>query len=287
MKQTFTVKESRELEPYYRPMIHSLYLPHQSPNLFCLHAHRFLYTGWIGSNLVAAIAVDCRDLETAHHIRLSDAAYKDLAMLRGLIDRVLYRLQSDLSQKTTVSLTIRNDQACNVLNCFTAIEFVPCSEATTYHLPLFPFQKQSYAQWELALEHRDSAQDWLTARNQHASVLPGALPLSTRAVEELYQNQYAMYSLRKDGRVVGSMYGRFECSRLHIHELYIAGDDTTRREAISFLQQSFFFKLKLLYDVSVTITSLQPNIREALLKQKATATSLSTYTLVKELSPLL
>lgn len=285
MKQTFTIKESRHLPPHLRFLLHSLYPSQRVPNLFSLPPKCSVYTGWLGDDLVAAVTVDYRDLHTTHQIRLADAAYKDTTSLRGLIDRVLYQFHSQVRQKTTVSLNVRNERNLQRLDPFTAIGFTSHLESTVYDLPLLPFRKHTFAQWQICLEHPDTYGVWSSTRNQYARLLPGALPVSERTVDEWHQKQGAFHLLKRDGAVVGTMYSRIECSRLHIHELHMTCNSSTVREGVSFLQQSSYIKMKTFQDVKVTVTSLQPSVRDALLIQKATRTPVSTYTLLKELTP--
>ncbi|WP_215190620.1 MULTISPECIES: hypothetical protein [Exiguobacterium] len=285
MKQTFTIKESRELPPHLRPLLHNLYNPQHVPNLFSFPPQCSLYTGWLGNELMAAITVDYRDLPTTQQIRMTDAAYTNFAALRGLIDRVLYQFHPHIGQKTMVSLNVQNAKALQRLDSFTAIGFTPHLESTVYDLPVLPFQKETYAQWQLCLEHPETYALWSSTRNQYARLLPGALPVSARTIDECHRNQGAFHSLRRNGAVVGTMYSRIEFSRLHIHELHMTCDSFTTREGLSFLQQSSFIRLKKIQDVKVTVTSLQPSLRDALLKQKATQTSVSTHTFLKELVP--
>ncbi|RHB46912.1 hypothetical protein [Exiguobacterium sp. AM39-5BH] len=285
MKQTFIVKESRELPTEIRPLLFNLYSFDKAPNLFNLPPDCSLYTGWRGNELVAAIHVDYRDFITAHQIRMTDATYKDPTSLRGLIDHVLYQLLPQIRQKTTISLNFQKNHPFQRIDSFTAIGFMPHLETTVYEVSLPPYQKDTYAQWKLCLEYPETYESWLASRNQYAELLPEALPLTDRAINDFHQKQGAFHSLRRNGIIVGTMYSRIEFSRCYIHELCLMCDPPMLQEGLSFIQQSSYLKLKHIQDIMISTTSRQSNIRDTLLKRNATETTSTTYTFLKELLP--
>ncbi len=285
MKHTFTVKESRELPSAIRPSLHNLYFPYSPPNLFNLPPNCLLYTGWLGNHLMAAIKVDFRDLLDGRQIRITDVACKNASMLRELIEKVLHQLNPYGQHKTTVSLTLRDQPSLLGIDSFIAIGFRLHLEATVYELFPLPFHKDQHARWKLCLEYPETYASWLSTRNQYAQLLPGALPLTARAMAESHQRQGVFHFLKRDGIVVGTMHSRIELSRLHIYEFHMTSDMSTVREGISFLQQSSYIKLGQIEDIFITTTSCQSTVREMLLKQYALKTSSISFTLLKDLAP--
>lgn len=285
MKHTFIVKESRQLKPHERSMLHSLYPAGQLPHLFCLPADCYHYTGWFRNKPVAAVAVDCKDFKTSHLIRLSDTTCKNRMMLSGLIDQVLFQLRLEVRHNTTVSVTLPTDAPGNLLNGFKDIGFLPHLEATSFEFPFVPYTKTTFDQWQFCIEYPETHGDWLRKRNQYFWLLPGAVPLTARALDMLHRRQTIFYSLKWKGTVVGTMYGEIKQGRLYLHELHIVGQKEFTQEGISFFQQSYYDKFKKTELMSVTATSMQTHVLHALYEQGARPTPSSTYTLLKYLTP--
>ncbi|MCT4776772.1 MULTISPECIES: hypothetical protein [Exiguobacterium] len=285
MKHTFIVKESRQLESHERSMLHSFYPMGQIPHLFCLPDDCYHYTGWFRNEPVAAVNVDCTDFKAAHVIRLSDTTGKNRKMLSGLIDRVLFQLQSKVCHRTLVSLKLPSDAPDDLLNGVQDIGFLFHHEATPYEFLCVPYTKTTFEHWQFCIEYPETHHDWLRNRNQFFGLLPGATPFTDRKLDLLHRRQTIFYSLKWKGTVVGTMYGEIKQGRLYLHELHIVGPKEFTQEGISFFQQSYYDKFKKTELMSVTATSMQTHILHALYEQGARPTPSSTYTLLKYLTP--
>lgn len=285
MKHTFIVKESRQLKPYERSMLHPLYPVGQIPHLFCLPVDCYHYTGWFRNEPVAAVTVDCTDFKASHFVRLSDVTCKNRMMLSGLIDQVLFHIRLEACHSTTVSLNLPSDASDNVWKGVQDMGFRPHLEATSYEFPFVPYKKTTFEQWQLCVEYPETHGDWLRKRNQFFWHLPGATPLTARALDLLHRRQTIFYSLKRNGSVVGTMYGEIKQGQLHLYELHIPGQKEFVQEGISFLQQSYFDKFKTTELMLVTATTMQPHVLHALYEQGARPTRSSTYTFLKYLTP--
>lgn len=285
MKHTFVVKESRQLKPHERSMLHALYPTGKIPHLFCLPVDRYHYTGWFRNEPVAAVTVDCKDFESSHVIHLSDIIGKNRMMLCGLIDRVLFQIRLESCDRTTVSLHLPSDAPDDLFNSLKNIGFLPCLEATSYEFPFVPYEKTTFEQWQFCIEYPETHGDWLRNRNQYFWLLPGATPLTVRTLDFLHRRQTIFYSLKWKGTVVGTMYGEIKQRQLHLHELHIMGQHEFVQEGISFFQQSYFNKFKETELMLVTATTMQTHVLHALYEQGARPTPASSYTLLKYLTP--
>lgn len=288
MKQTPTFTECRQIQPKHRSTLRQLYQAGEAPNVLLVPPLRDLHAAWDGDTPLAAITADNSDRDTNRFIRLKHVAYRNQHVFRGLLERVLHKIGREATHTTKVSLQVKQDHNQDNLNIFKALGFNPYHETTVYTLPLLPFQKPSYANWSLHLATQDTRSTWLAYRNDHAYLFADFSPMTSEDLKEQELQQSGFYTLKLNGQTAGIMHCRINNGRLEIYEFHVMGNDEMMQEAVSFIQQVFYLKFKSLEAAHVTLTSLQPDLRYALLKQGAPKTQPSHFTMLKEInySPL-
>lgn len=285
MKRTLIFAECRQIQPKKRSLLHQLYSPGESPRLLALRPHQYVHTAWYGDCPVAAIASNYTDYETNQMIRLTHVAYRDRHVFRGLLNRVIRDIRRDSVHDTTLLLHIKQDYDQDKRRMLEAIGFTPYHETFTYTLPLIPFQKYTYENWSLHVDYFATHSSWLAYRNHYAYMLTDVFPLTTSRLIEYEQRQEVFHSLKLKGKTVGIMRSRIGSGRVDVYELHVSGSDELIQEAVSFIQQEFYFRFQSLEQIRVTLTSLQPELRYALFRQGGLPTQAGSYTMMKEVTP--
>lgn len=283
MRQLLTFNESRQVNPRQRSALRQLYRSGEAPNVLLVPPLRDLHAAWDGDTPLAAITADHSDRDTNRFVRLKHVAYCNQHVFRGLLDRVLHKIAREATHETKVSLEVKQDHNQDKLNIFKALGFNLYHETTVYTLPLLPFQKPSYTNWSLHLATQDTHSTWLAHRNDYAHIFADFSPLTLEDLEDQELHQSGFYTLKLNGQTVGIMHCRINNGRLEIYEFHVMGNDEIMQEAVSFIQQDFYLKFKSLEEAHVTLTSLQPDLRYALLKQGAPKAQASYYTMLKEI----
>ncbi|TCI35113.1 MULTISPECIES: hypothetical protein [unclassified Exiguobacterium] len=285
MKRTLIFAECRQIQPKKRSLLHQLYNPGESPHILAIRPHQYVHTAWQGDVPVAAIASDYSDYATDQMIRLTHEAYRDRYVFRGLLDRLIREIRRNSIHDTTLLLHVKQDHDQDKRRMFEVLGFDPYHETVTYTLPLIPFQKYTYENWSLHVDYFATHSSWLAYRNQYAHMLTDVLPLTASRLLEHERRQEVFHSLKLKGKIVGIMRSRIGSGRLDVYELHVSGSDELIQEAVSFIQQEFYFRFRSLEQIRVTLTSLQPELRYALIRQGGSPTQAGTYTMIKEVAP--
>lgn len=285
MKRTLLFAECRQIQPKKRSLLHHLYHPGTSPHLLAIRPRHFVHTAWQGEDPVAAIAADYTDYETNQVIRLTHEAYRDRHVFRGLLDHFIHDVRRQSHSDTTLLLHVNQDHDQDKLRTFEALGFQLYHETICYTLPLVPFQKYTFENWSLHVDYFATHSCWLDYRNRFSHLLTDVFPLTSSRLIEYEQRQEVFHSLRLQGKLVGIMRSRFRARRLEIFEFHVSGNDEMIQEAVSFVQQAFYFRFPSLDHIRVVVTSLQPELRYALIRQGGTPTQVGAYTMMTELTP--
>lgn len=283
MKQVLTFTECRQIPPHHRILLHQLYRPGESPCLLSPHPDYEIYAAWNNGIPIAAIEADYTHYKSDRLIRLAHAAYRDRHVFRSLLEHFFYNLNREHIQGVTISLKAQHDSDQDKIGIFKSLDFFPYHETFIYTLPLLPFDKEVFSEWTLELINTYRQSHWLAFRNCHAHVLPNLLPLSSLTLTDYEKRQHCFYFLKFNGHNLGTLRAHVRHDCLDIHELHIEGNEETLQEAVSFIQQTFYRCFKTVYQMRIILTSLQPELRYAVIKQGAYHVQPGTYIMIKDL----
>ncbi|MCC5891516.1 hypothetical protein [Exiguobacterium sp.] len=285
MKRTITFLEARQLNMKHRLAVRKLYDLTDDPIILSIPASHHLYTAFEGENPVAAITAERMDYEGKRSILLRHEAYRDRHVFQGLVDRLFNQLSRETIHETAVLLQVKQHQDQDKLQLFQSLGFTAYHESVNYVLPLMPYEKDGYDNWSLTLVEANNYSTWLGHRNLYAHVLSDILPMSKERLHRHIERGHVCYTLHHDGKPVGVLRARIGEQDVNVHEIHIFGGDDVMQDAISFLQRTFHKYLKPSRQLRLTVTSLQPELQFAIIKQGAASKQSTFYTMTTEIIP--
>lgn len=277
--------ECRQLPSHERISIKELYSPGETPMLFPPHPHHHIHIALNRDVPLAAIVANHERYKDSQLIQLSKAAYRDRHVFRGLLNRVLYHWSRESNQTLTFTLQHPQQYDQDKLQIFEATGFIPYNETYVYTLPLIPFEKTTFEYWSLNLVNYSSRDIWLRFRNEYSHLFNVPVSMTTDQFCESIHRHTLFYILKLYNIHVGVMKVRLNMRQLTIQEIHIDGDEKVIQEAISFLQQKFYYMFEYIDEVHFAITSLQPDLQYVVRQQGASQKHTGFFMMTKEVPP--
>ncbi|MFC4681853.1 hypothetical protein ACFQO8_12725 [Exiguobacterium aestuarii] len=268
-----------------RISIQSLYPLSKTPPLLSLPPHQHVYIALNKNIPLAAFVANDEHLEAFQIIQLSKATYTDRHVFRGLLDRIMYERSRETTYPITYYLHEEDFHNQDKLRMYGASGFQVFHQTNTYHLPFIPCEKASHTYWTLELMDYSRRSEWLTFRNAHCHVLPGAIPMTDEQFSQEIRQQTLFYTISWCHRPIGIMKVRLHMYHACVQEIQLDCDESLIREALSFLQQKFFDSFRYIDEAHISTTNLQSDLNFALRKQGAQVSSGGTYTLTQQVLP--
>ncbi|WDH76421.1 hypothetical protein PTI97_02555 [Exiguobacterium marinum] len=285
MKRALRFVECRQLPLHERTSIQSLYPFSQAPLLLSLPSHHHVYVALNEHTPLASVVANDEHLEEFQIIQLSKSAYDDRHVFRGLLNRILYERSRETKHMITYYLYENDYHNQDKLRIYEASGFQKYHQTTTYHLPLLPCEKGSHTYWTLDLIDYSRRNEWIEFRNTSYYVLPEAVPMTDQQFTNEMRQHTLFYILRWCHRPIGIMKVRLRMYHVFVQEIHLECDEPFVREAISFLQQKFFYKLRYIEEAHISTTNLQTDLTFALQKHGAQASSVSGLTYTQQVPP--
>lgn len=234
---------------------------------------------------IAAIVANTKGHDTSPIIRLSNPAYHDRHVFRGLVDRLLHQWSRDSDRSIVFVLQQLQRHNQDELRIFQALGFVPYHETFVYSLPLIPFEKETYKNWRLELVDYASRKRWLYVRNQFSHLFSNPFPMEDHQFHASLRRQRLFYMLSWCDRPIGVLKAHVASGQVLLQEIHVDGDETLLREALSFLQQKFFANFQHIGEIDVMITTLQPDLLYAARQQGAENRHVGYFTMTATVDP--
>ncbi|MCT4783710.1 hypothetical protein NQG63_10625 [Exiguobacterium himgiriensis] len=259
--------------------VKAMYANGHGPDFFCSSPQHHVYVALEGQTPIAALATERLDEGTDRVIRLRHEAYRNRHVFHGLMNRLLHKLSRESVQETMVLLQVVHDEDQDKLNLFTSLGFDPYHTSFNYVLPLVPYEKATFDHWKLSVVDPSNYATWLHHRNEHALVLPDVFPLTEERLRRFLARNHCCYTLHRKGKAVGIFRAHYHQDCVMIHEIHLFEQEEVTQEAIPFLQRTFCHQLKPSRRLRLTVTSLQPDLQYAIIKQEAVAKQSAFYTM--------
>lgn len=285
MKRALRFVECRQLPLHERISIQSLYPLSKAPLLLSLPSHHHVYVALNRDTPLASIVANDEQLETEHAIRLSQATYRDRHVFRGLLHRLIYERSRETKYPITYYLQEEDYQNQDKLRIYEATGFQVFHQTKTYHLPFIPCEKATHSNWKLELVDYSRRADWLTFRNEHCHLLPSAMSMTDEQFAREVRQQTLFYSVKWNRQVIGIMKVRLHMYHISIQEMHVDCDEPLLRDAISFLQQKFFYMFRYIEEAHISATNLQPDLTYILRRHGTQISNICRYTYTLQAPP--
>lgn len=259
--------------------VKAMYAPGHGPNFFSTPPQHHVYVALDGNTPIAALATERLDDGTDRVIRIRHEAYRNRYVFQGLLSRLLNQLSKETTHETMVLLQVVQDEDQDKLNLFTSHGFEAYHTSFNYVLPLIPYEKASFSDWKLSVVDPSNYATWLRHRNEHALVLSDVFPLTEERLRRFLARNHYCYTLHRAGKAVGIFRAHYNQDYVKIHEIHLFGSDEVAQDAIPFLQRVFCHQLKPSMRLRLTVTSLQPELHYAILKQEMASRQSAFYTM--------
>lgn len=285
MKQALRFVECRQLPLHERISIQSLYPFSKSPSLLSPQPHHYVYVALHQQNPLASIVANDEQLEEFHVIRLSQATYHNQHVFRGLLDRLIYERGRETKHAITYYLNEHDTSNQDKSRIYEALGFQLLHQTNTYHLPFIPCQKESHIDWTLELMDYARRDKWLTFRNTYSHILPEGFPMTDEKFAQETRRQTLFYVLNRCHQPIGIMKVRLQMYHLFVQEMHVECDEPLLQDAISFLQQKFFYMFRYIEGAYISTTNLQPDLTYALRRHGTQQPNASRYTFTLHVPP--
>lgn len=285
MKRALRFVECRQLPIQERISIQTLYPLSKTPPLLSLPPHHHVYSAFNKDIPLAAFVANDEHLEAFQIIQLSKVSYIDRHVFRGLLDRIMYERSRETTHPITYYLQEEDYHNQDKLRIYEATGFQVFHQTNTYHLPFIPCEKASHTYWTLELMDYSRRADWLTFRNAHCHVLPGAIPMTDEQFTHETRQQTLFYTLHWCHQPIGIMKVRLHMYHVCVQEIQLDCDESMLRDALSFLQQKFYDAFRYIDEAHISTTNLQSDLNFALRKQGAQVSSGGMCTLIQQVLP--
>lgn len=285
MKRALRFVECRQLPIQKRISIQTLYPLSKTPPLLSLPPHHHVYSALNKDIPLAAFVANDEHLEAFQIIQLSKVSYIDRHVFRGLLDRIMYERSRETTHPITYYLQEEDYHNQDKLRIYEATGFQVFHQTNTYHLPFIPCEKASHTYWTLELIDYSRRADWLTFRNAHCHVLPGAIPMTDEQFAHATRQQTLFYTLNWCHQPIGIMKVRLHMYHVCVQEIQLDCDESMLRDALSFLQQKFYDAFRYIDEARISTTNLQSDLNFALRKQGAQVSPGGIYMLAQQVLP--
>lgn len=285
MKRALRFIECRQLPLHERILIQSLYPITKAPLLLSMPSHHFVYAALNKNVPLASIVANDEHLEAFQTIRLSHSAYVDQHVFRGLLNRILYERSRETKQTITYYLQEDDYQNQDKLRLYEASGFYISHHTNTYHLPFIPCESASHIYWALELIDYSRRAEWLSFRNTHKHVLSECVTMTDEQFAKEIRQQTLFYMVCWCKQPIGVIKVRLHMYHLFVQEIHLDCDEPFLREAISFLQQKFFYMFRYIEEAHISTTNLQSSLNYALRQNSAQVLPISSYTFTQQVPP--